>query len=463
MAKIRLGNDVYVSWTLKDSAGNAYNLTGRSIEVWLVCYGWSMKVTEYSVTGNVITFTFAGSDQVATGSYSLRLVENRGASSMVTHDVKEVFTLVNHSWDTTDTGISVSSLSVVSAVGGIVGPRGLTGNGISSAVLNPDYTLTLNFTDGTSYTTPSIRGPKGDDGADGSDADVTYQNVIAALGFTPASASALAGKQDTLESGVNIKTINGESILGEGDIEIQGGGSSEAVLYTEQSLTAEQKTQARTNIGAGTSSFSGSYNDLSNKPSIPDAQIQSDWNQSDNSTKDYIKNKPSIPAAQIQSDWNQSDDSKKDFIKNKPTIPTVPTISTDIASDADSDTKTASPKAVKSFVEGKGYGTYSKPSSGIPKTDLAQGVQDSLGLADSALQSHQDISGKENTSNKVTSFQTTPDDTHYPSEKLVKDSLDGKQPTIDNDHKLDYSLIANTPTETELTTQIIDALWAAAN
>lgn len=31
-----------------------------------------------------------------------------------------------------------------------------------------------------------------------------------------------------------------------------------------------------------------------------------------------------IPAAQIQSDWNQSNTSAKDFIKNKPTIPTVP-------------------------------------------------------------------------------------------------------------------------------------------
>ena len=33
-------------------------------------------------------------------------------------------------------------------------------------------------------------------------------------------------------------------------------------------------------------------------------------------------------------------------------------------------------------------GTYSKPSGGIPKTDLASAVQTSLGLADSALQSH---------------------------------------------------------------------------
>lgn len=40
---------------------------------------------------------------------------------------------------------------------------------------------------------------------------------------------------------------------------------------------------------------SGSYNDLSNKPTIPAAQIQSDWNQSDTTAKDYIKNKPTIP------------------------------------------------------------------------------------------------------------------------------------------------------------------------
>ena len=39
-------------------------------------------------------------------------------------------------------------------------------------------------------------------------------------------------------------------------------------------------------------------------------------------------------------------------------------------------------------------GTYSKPSTGIPKIDLANDVQTSLGKADSALQSHQDISGK---------------------------------------------------------------------
>ena len=45
-----------------------------------------------------------------------------------------------------------------------------------------------------------------------------------------AIASKLASKQDELVSSVNIKTINNESILGEGNIEIQssGGGLSKA-------------------------------------------------------------------------------------------------------------------------------------------------------------------------------------------------------------------------------------------
>lgn len=38
----------------------------------------------------------------------------------------------------------------------------LVGNGIRSAVLNSNYTLTITFTDGTRYTTPSIRGEKGE-------------------------------------------------------------------------------------------------------------------------------------------------------------------------------------------------------------------------------------------------------------------------------------------------------------
>lgn len=56
-----------------------------------------------------------------------------------------------------------------------------------------------------------------------------------------------------------VSTVDGSS----------GAVTTNAVKTTTQSLSDAQKTQARTNIGAGTSSFSGNYGDLSNKPTIP--------------------------------------------------------------------------------------------------------------------------------------------------------------------------------------------------
>lgn len=85
---------------------------------------------------------------------------------------------------------------------------------------------------------------------------------------------------------------------------------------------------------------SGSYNDLTDKPTIP-KQVQSDWNEADNTKPDYIKNKPNlstvatsgnyndlsnkptIPPAQVNSDWNA--DSGVSQILNKPNLSTVAT------------------------------------------------------------------------------------------------------------------------------------------
>ena len=74
---------------------------------------------------------------------------------------------------------------------------------------------------------------------------------------TKADASALSSKQDTLVSGTNIKTINGNSILGSGNIDITGGGTSNWDDIQGKPQFAEVAT-------------SGDYNDLINKPTIPD-------------------------------------------------------------------------------------------------------------------------------------------------------------------------------------------------
>ena len=73
---------------------------------------------------------------------------------------------------------------------------------------------------------------------------------------TAARERAVASKQDTLVSGQNIKTINGESVLGAGNIEIQGGTSNWDDITGKPDF-AEVAT-------------SGDYNDLTNKPTIPD-------------------------------------------------------------------------------------------------------------------------------------------------------------------------------------------------
>lgn len=73
---------------------------------------------------------------------------------------------------------------------------------------------------------------------------------------TKADASALSSKQDTLVSGTNIKTINGETILGSGNLVIQSGTSNWDDIQGKPQF-AEVAT-------------SGNYNDLINKPTIPD-------------------------------------------------------------------------------------------------------------------------------------------------------------------------------------------------
>ena len=60
---------------------------------------------------------------------------------------------------------------------------------------------------------------------------------------------------------------------------------------------------------------SGSYNDLTNKPTIPAAQVQSNWTQTTTTAVDYIKNKPNLAAVATSGSYND--------LSNKPTIPTV--------------------------------------------------------------------------------------------------------------------------------------------
>lgn len=93
--------------------------------------------------------------------------------------------------------------------------------------------------------------------------------------------------------------------------------------YTKEQTYSQSEVNTLLGQKADTSSLaavatSGDYDDLLNKPTIPAAQVQSDWNQADNTQVDYIKNKPTIPAAQVNADWNAVSGVAE--ILNKPTV-----------------------------------------------------------------------------------------------------------------------------------------------
>lgn len=83
-------------------------------------------------------------------------------------------------------------------------------------------------------------------------------------------------------------------------------------------MAAENASDYTPTSGLATVATSGSYNDLSNKPTIPAAQVNSDWNA--NSGVAQILNKPTLSTVATSGSYND--------LSNKPTIPSVynPTI-----------------------------------------------------------------------------------------------------------------------------------------
>lgn len=60
---------------------------------------------------------------------------------------------------------------------------------------------------------------------------------------------------------------------------------------------SQDVTVTASDLGLATVATTGSYADLSNKPVIPAAQVQADWDESDSGEVSFIQNKPTLPTA----------------------------------------------------------------------------------------------------------------------------------------------------------------------
>lgn len=103
------------------------------------------------------------------------------------------------------------------------------------------------------------------------------------LGLASAAEGALA--VSAIQPGDDISDLNNDAGYITG---IDSGDVTTALGYTP----ADSSSLA-------TVATTGDYDDLLNKPTIPAAQVQSDWDQADTDAVDYIKNKPYIPAGVV--------------------------------------------------------------------------------------------------------------------------------------------------------------------
>lgn len=93
----------------------------------------------------------------------------------------------------------------------------------------------------------------------------------------------------------------------------------------------------------------------------------------------------------------------------------------------------------------KNTGTYSKPSGGIPKTDLASAVQTSLTNADNAVKKVKINGVEKSPTSGVVDLGTV---------ITAHQSLDGKQDKITEDNKLSYNLLTDTPDISSTTAEL---------
>lgn len=119
MKKIRIGNDITVSWTITNKDGSPYSLKDRDLMLLYSTIRGPKKASDFSVASNVLTWTFPGKDQKELGSYTLTLVENNQEAGMLTIDYCEAFALVRRSCMTggnDDDGIAVETVELSTTV-----------------------------------------------------------------------------------------------------------------------------------------------------------------------------------------------------------------------------------------------------------------------------------------------------------------------------------------------------------
>ena len=207
--------------------------------------GGSVEGTTYTITNNLTNCTTNNNANSisANSSYSATISANSGytlGSITVTMGGNNI----------TSSAVSGSRISINSVTGNVV----ITANATKTETTGEQWSTTpqtitadkrylwsyqkITLTNGTTIETePCIIGVYGDTGSSGGSIDTSNF----------ATKADLANKQNLLVSGTNIKTINGQSLLGNGNIAITSSGGSSGGSSSNISITVNDANYTATN------------------------------------------------------------------------------------------------------------------------------------------------------------------------------------------------------------------------
>ena len=183
------------------NASPAKNITSLNITNWDTAYGW----------GNHASAGYLTSASIGTSVQAYSLVLSNTTASFTTADKTKL--------DGIATGAEVNVNADWNAISG------------DALILNKPTLGTAAATDSTAYAT-AAQGAKADTALQPTAIGVSVQAYD--IDLTAWAGVATSAKQDTLVSATNIKTINGSSVLGSGDLVVSGS-------FTGGTLTSQLK------------------------------------------------------------------------------------------------------------------------------------------------------------------------------------------------------------------------------